>query len=162
MLLRQRPELDRPYCARLRSRKITRGMTMKLRLGILIFAGLLGSASQAFSHHSFAAEYDDKKVMTIKGKVTKLEWTNPHVRFFVDAADDKGAVTNWDLELMSVNTLTSAGWDRHTLNVGDVVTVQFYLAKDGSKRGNARGNVEVANGKKIFSAGDARGAGAER
>jgi len=76
--------------------------------------------------------------------------------------DDKGNVTNWDLELMSLNTLTRAGWDRHALNVGDVVTVTFYMAKDGSKRGNARGNVELANGKKIFSAGDARGTGAER
>ena len=127
---------------------------MKLRLGILLFAGLLGSAIQAFAHHSFAAEYDDKKVMTIKGKVTRLEWTNPHVRFYVDAADDKGALTNWDLELMSVNTLTRAGWDRHTLNVGEVVTVQFYLAKDGSKRGNARGSVVLADGRKVF-AGDA-------
>jgi hypothetical protein len=135
---------------------------MKLRLCILTIAGLLCPIAQAFAHHSFAAEYDEKKVMTIKGKVTKFEWTNPHVRFYVDVKDDKGNVTNWDLELMSVNTLTRAGWDRHALNVGDEVTVTFYLAKDGSKRGNARGNVELANGKKIFSAGDARGVGAER
>ena len=135
---------------------------MKLRLCILTIAGLLCPVVQSFAHHSFAAEYDAQKVMTIKGVVTKFEWTNPHVRFYVDVKDDKGALTNWDLELMSVNTLTRAGWDRHALNVGDQVTVTFYLAKDGSKRGNARGNVELANGKKIFSAGDARGPGAER
>jgi len=129
---------------------------MKLRLCLLMIIGLLCPVVQAFAHHSFAAEYDEKKVMTIKGKVTRFEWTNPHVRFYVDVKDDKGNVTNWDLELMSVNTLTRAGWDRHTLTVGDEVTVTFYLAKDGSTRGNARGNVELANGKKVFS-GDARG-----
>jgi hypothetical protein len=112
------------------------------------------SALAAFAHHSFAAEYDEKKVMTIKGVVTKLEWTNPHVRFYVDAKDEKGNVINWDLELMSVNTLSRAGWDRHTLKVGDPVTVTFYLAKDGSNRGNARGSVQLADGRKVF-AGDA-------
>jgi len=127
---------------------------MKLRIGTLVVALVLCSAARALAHHSFAAEYDDKKVMTIKGKVTKFEWTNPHVRFYVDAKDDKGVVANWDLELMSVNTLTRAGWDRHVLSVGDEVTVQFYLAKDGTKRGNARGSVVLADGRKIF-AGDA-------
>ena len=135
---------------------------MKLRLCVLTITAMLCTVVPSFAHHSFAAEYDAQKVMTIKGTVTKFEWTNPHVRFYVDVKDDKGNVTNWDLELMSLNTLTRAGWDRHTLNVGDVVTVTFYMAKDGSKRGNARGNVELANGKKIFSAGDARGTGAER
>jgi uncharacterized protein DUF6152 len=129
-------------------------MPMKLRLCVLTIAALLCPLVQAFAHHSFAAEYDEKKVMTIKGQVTKFEWTNPHVRFYVDAKDEKGNVTNWDLELMSVNTLSRAGWDRHALKVGDQVTVTFYLAKDGSKRGNARGSVELAGGRKIF-AGDA-------
>ena len=129
---------------------------MKLRLSVFAIAGLLCPVVQAFAHHSFAAEYDEKKVMTIKGVVTKLEWTNPHVRFYVDAKDEKGNVTNWDLELMSVNTLTRAGWDRHTLKVGEPVTVTFYLAKDGSKRGNARGSVELANGQKVFAGDGAR------
>src|SRR5678815_6074432 len=106
---------------------------MKIGTMVLTVVVMLCPFLKAFGHHSFAAEYDDKKVMTIKGKVTKFEWTNPHVRFYVDAKDDKGVVTNWDLELMSVNTLTRAGWDRHVLSVGDEVTVQFYLAKDGTK-----------------------------
>jgi hypothetical protein len=127
---------------------------MKLRLCILTVVGLLLPVVQSFAHHSFAAEYDEKKVMTIKGVVTKLEWTNPHVRFYVDVKDEKGIATNWDLELMSVNTLTRAGWDRHTLKVGEPVTVTFYMAKDGSKRGNARGSVQLADGRKVF-AGDA-------
>lgn len=115
---------------------------------------MLSVAATAFAHHSFSAEYDEKKVMTVVGVVTRLEWTNPHVRFYVDVKDEKGVVTNWDLELMSVNTLTRAGWDRHSLKAGDQVTVTFYLAKDGSKRGNARGSVQLADGRKIF-AGDA-------
>ena len=127
---------------------------MRLKLWALAFFCFLSSAVQMFAHHSFAAEYDEKKVMTIKGVVTKLEWTNPHVRFYVDAKDENGNVTNWDLELMSVNTLSRAGWDRHTLKVGEPVTVTFYLAKDGSKRGNARGSVQLADGRKVF-AGDA-------
>ena len=127
---------------------------MRLRFCALVTVWLLCSAVQSFAHHSFAAEYDEKKVMTIKGVVTKLEWTNPHVRFYVDAKDEKGAVINWDLELMSVNTLSRAGWDRHTLKVGDQVSVTFYLAKDGSNRGNARGSVVLGDGRKVF-AGDA-------
>lgn len=129
---------------------------MRLKLGVLMVAGLLCPALQAFAHHSFAAEYDEKKVMELKGVVTKFEWLNPHVRFYIDVTDEKGNVTNWDLELMSVNTLTRAGWTRKALKVGDRVTVTAYMAKDGSKRGNARGNVTLADGRKIF-AGNAVG-----
>jgi hypothetical protein len=110
---------------------------------------------QAFAHHSFAAEYDEKKVITLIGVVTKFEWMNPHVRFYVDVKDAAGVVTNWDLELMSPNTLKRAGWDSKALKVGDEVVVTAYMAKDGSKRGNARGSVTLADGRKIF-AGDAR------
>ena len=124
---------------------------MKFRLGIFAVAGLLCPVLQAFAHHSFAAEYDEKKVIVLKGVVTKLEWMNPHVRFYVDVKDEKGVVTNWDLELMSVNTLTRVGWTKRSLNVGDQVTVTAYMAKDGSKRGNARGNVTLADGRKIFA-----------
>ena len=129
---------------------------MKFRLCALTVVALLCPAVQALAHHSFAAEYDEKKVITLKGVVTKFEWTNPHVRFYVDVKDANGSVTNWDLELMSPNTLTRAGWDRHALNVGDEVTVTAYMAKDGTKRGNARGNVMLASGKKVYAAGDAR------
>ena len=124
---------------------------MKLRLVVLMVAGLLCPVLQAFAHHSFAAEYDEKRVIELKGVVTKFEWTNPHVRFYVDVKDDKGVVTNWDLELMSPNTLTRAGWTKRALKVGDQVTVTAYMSKDGSKRGNARGNVTLAGGRKIFA-----------
>jgi outer membrane usher protein FimD/PapC len=90
----------------------------------------------------------------VTGVVTKVEWTNPHVRFYVDVKDANGSVTNWDFELQSVNTLTRAGWTRHALQAGDVVTVVGYRARNGSHRANARGSVTKTDGTRLF-AGDA-------
>jgi len=106
-----------------------------------------------YAHHAFSAEYDVNRQIELRGLVTRVEWTNPHVRFYVDVEDDEGVVTNWDLELQSANTLTRAGWSRDSLGVGDRVVVNVYLAKDGSERGNARGNVTLADGSLLF-AGD--------
>jgi hypothetical protein len=126
---------------------------MKLRVCVLIGVVAMLGPALLLAHHAFSAEYDANKTIVLKGVVTKLEWTNPHVRFYVDVKDAKGT-TNWDLELQSVNTLTRNGWTRHALKVGDEVTVSAYLAKDGSNRANARGSVTLADGKKLF-AGDA-------
>jgi hypothetical protein len=93
--------------------------------------------------------------------VTKIEWTNPHVRIYVDVRDQRGAVVNWDLELQSVNTLTRAGWDRNFLKVGDGVTVEAWAARDGSRRGNARESITLADGRQIFAGERARGADEE-
>lgn len=119
--------------------------------------GVLASwcaASQGHGHHAFSAEYDVDKVLEVTGVVTLVEWTNPHVRFYLDVVDDDGGVTNWDFELQSVNTLTRAGWSRHALQPGDVVTVVGYLARNGANRANARGSVTKADGTRLF-AGDA-------
>jgi hypothetical protein len=113
--------------------------------------GLFWATGSAAAHHSWQAEYDPTKLLTLKGVVSKIEWTNPHVRIYVDVKDEKGAVVNWDLELQSVNTLTRAGWDRNLITVGDGVTVEAWVARDGSKRGNARENITLANGKKLFA-----------
>ena len=124
---------------------------MKSRLIVLIAGlGLVVTAAPIAAHHSFAAEYDAKQPVTLKGPVTKVEWTNPHARFYVDVKDDKGTVTNWNLELASPNVLTRQGWTRKSLNVGDVVTVEGSLAKDGSKMANAR-LVTLASGKRVFA-----------
>ena len=124
---------------------------MRGRFGVLAGAlGILVSAVSMVAHHSFAAEYDANKPVTLKGAVSKVEWTNPHARFYVDVKDDKGVVTTWNLELASPNVLTRNGWTRKSLNVGDVVTVQGSLAKDGSKMANAR-LVTLADGKKVFA-----------
>jgi len=112
--------------------------------------GLLVAALPAFAHHSFQAEYDADKPVTLKGTVTKVEWTNPHARFYVDVKDDSGKVTNWNLELASPNGLMRQGWTRHSLKVGDVVTVTGAMAKDGSNMANAR-TVTLADGRKVFA-----------
>lgn len=115
------------------------------------------SMRTALAHHSFAAEYDADKPITLTGTVSKVEWTNPHARFYVDVRDEKGVTTNWNLELASPNVLVRNGWSRRTLNVGDAVVVEGSLARDGSKMANAR-VVRLADGRRVFagsSGGDA-------
>ena len=125
---------------------------MRAKLGVLAaFAGLLVSAGPLLAHHSFAAEYDANQQVTLKGTVTKIEWTNPHSRFYIDVKDEKGALRNWNLELASPNALVRNGWTRKSLNVGDEVTVQGSAAKDGSTMANAR-VVTLADGRQVFAA----------
>ncbi len=131
---------------------------MRGKFALLVAAaGLLLSGGPALAHHSFAAEYDANQPLTLKGTVTKIEWTNPHARFYISVKDEKGALTDWNLELASPNGLVRNGWTRKTLNVGDEVTVQGSAARDGSKMANAR-VVTLANGRQVFagsSGGDA-------
>jgi len=124
-------------------------MIRVLTIGMVILAAPL------LAHHSFAAEYDEKKPVTLKGVVTKVEWANPHARFYVDVKDDKGNVTNWNLELASPNVLVRNGWKRNSLQVGDAVEVSGSQAKDGSNMANARA-VTLSDGRKVFagSSGD--------
>jgi hypothetical protein len=123
---------------------------MKAAYALLVAGIGLLAPMGAYAHHSFAAEYDAKKPVTLKGTVTKVEWTNPHARFYVDVKDDSGNVTNWNLELASPNVLMRNGWTRHSLAVGDQVTVEGAQAKDGSQMANAR-TVVLADGKKVFA-----------
>ena len=126
------------------------------RLATIAIALPLASAALS-AHHSFAAQYDATKPVEMRGTVTKVEWTNPHARFYVDVKDEKGVVTNWNLELASPNVLRRNGWTRTSLNVGDEVTVEGALAKNGTKMANAR-VVKLADGRKVFagsSGGDA-------
>jgi len=106
----------------------------------------------AMAHHSFSAEYDAKKPVTLKGVITKVEWTNPHVYFYIDVEDDNGKVTNWALEMGPPNGLQRAGWTRNTMNIGDEVIVDGVLAKDGSHQANARSVTMAATGKKLGAA----------
>ncbi|MBV8728251.1 MAG: hypothetical protein JO336_00435 [Acidobacteriia bacterium] len=115
------------------------------------FAVVLGLASvPAIAHHSFAAEYDSAKPVTLTGTVTKVEWMNPHARFYLDVKDEAGKVTNWEFELGSPNGLMRRGWTRNSLKEGDTVTVAGSLAKDGSKLANAR-TVKLSDGKEVFA-----------
>ena len=124
---------------------------MTSRFCILVAGlGLLVSAVPVLAHHSFEAEYDAKKPVEVKGMVTKMEWMNPHARFYVDMKDENGKVTNWNFELGSPNVLKRQGWARDSLKVGDMVSVEGYLAKDGSNLANAR-RVTLADGRKVFN-----------
>ena len=119
---------------------------MKARVGVsLASLGLLAAVAPLYAHHSFAAEYDNTKPIALTGTVTKVEWMNPHARFYLDMKDDKGAVTNWEFELGSPNGLARRGWTRTSMKVGDQIIVDGYVAKDGSNLANAR-NVKLADG----------------
>ena len=109
----------------------------------------VGLAIPVLAHHSFDAEYDRTKNITLNGTVTKVEWTNPHARFYIDVTDASGKVINWNLELGSPNGLRRQGWTRDALKIGDQVTVAASLARDGSKMANAR-NITLEDGKRVL------------
>jgi len=125
-------------------------MKSKLIAVVVAGLGLLLCTVPMLAHHSFAAEYDSAKPITLTGTVTKVEWMNPHARFYIDVKDEKGEMNNWELELGSPNGLMRQGWTRNSLKKGDQVTISGSLAKDGSKLANAR-TVKLADGRQVFA-----------
>src|SRR5580693_5386179 len=132
---------------------------MKTKWMGLLAGSLIMAAVPVFAHHSFSAEYDRSKPIQLKGTVTKVEWMNPHARFYLDVKDDSGKVTNWEFELGSPNGLMRQGWTRNSMKIGDTINVQGSLAKDGSNLANAR-TVKLTDGRKLF-AGSASETGRE-
>lgn len=113
--------------------------------------GLLGAAA-ASAHHSFAAQFDADKPVTLTGSVTRVEWLNPHIYFYVDVTDeDTGNVTEYAFEMGSPNTLIRQGWSRDSLKPGDVVTVDGSLARNGTPLVNAQSVVLTATGRRMFA-----------
>ncbi len=122
-----------------------------MKASLTVFAGgvLLLAALPVLAHHSVAAEFDRSKQFTVTGKVTKVEWANPHIWFYV-AVDESGKSVQYQFEGAPPNTLRRQGWTRNSMQEGDTVTVQAMRAKDGTNTGNA-GSVTLANGKKLFA-----------
>jgi hypothetical protein len=121
-----------------------------MRLKILAFCvGLLG-AMPVWAHHSFAAEYDSSKPVKLTGAITKVDWTNPHVYFFIDVKDpDTGRVANWAFEMAAPAVLQRSGWKRSSMTIGDLVIVEGTRAKDGGTHGNARSVTLASTGQKL-------------
>ena len=99
---------------------------MAVTLRIMAAGVVLCWAFPAFAHHSFEVEYDPKKPIEAEGVIAKVEWTNPHMRIYVDVADEKGVVTTWNLELGSPNSVLRRGWKRADLNVGQKISFKGY------------------------------------
>lgn len=109
----------------------------KLILSALAVSAMFVGVREAKAHHSFAAEFDRNKPIKLEGVVTKVEWTNPHVWVYVNVKGADGKVTNWGAEFGPPHGLQNSGWRRDTLKVGDVVTLNGSMAKNGSNRMNA-------------------------
>ena len=124
---------------------------MKNKALVTVTAGLCLSMASfpGIAHHSFAAQFDADKPIELTGTVTKVEWRNPHAWFYIDVEDESENVTNWGMELASPNLLMRKGWSRSSMNVGDDVTVEGFLARDGSNTGNARVITLNATGKTL-------------
>jgi hypothetical protein len=122
-------------------------MTAKV---LALTVALLLPAAAVGAHHGFSSEYDEKKPVTLTGMVSKIEWMNPHARFYIDVKDSSGKVTNWNFELASVNSLRRNGWTQFTLKVGDVVTASGYAALSGVPMANASA-VKLADGTRLFA-----------
>jgi len=132
-------------------------MRRKLLAVSVLCAALLLSAVPLVAHHSFAAEYDNNKPIKFSGKVTKVEWLNPHIYVYVDVKDNSGSTVNYAVEGGAPNGLFRQGWRKDTLKVGDTLSVEGFLAKDGSNTVNARTWL-LPDGKKVF-AGNAEDGG---
>jgi hypothetical protein len=123
---------------------------VRLTIAYILVAVFLCGSQRLVAHHSIAGEFDPSKTVTLKGQVTKIEWTNPHARIYVDVAQPNGTAVNWNVELAAVSALARNGWTRSALKVGDTVTVDGIHARSGAPIANAR-SVVLPDGRKVLS-----------
>jgi hypothetical protein len=120
------------------------------KMFLAVLFALVAAAVPLAAHHSFAAEFDGTKPVKLDGILTKQEWANPHIWLYLDVKDANGNVVKWQCEGGAPNGLVRNGWSRDTLKVGDQISIDGWLAKDGSKTCNAR-SVKTADGKRVFA-----------
>jgi hypothetical protein len=117
----------------------------------LLASGLLLTPAAAWAHHSFGAEYDSDKPVTLTGVVTRIDWTNPHFHFYLDVKDSDGKMANWKFEGYPPTVLTRTGWKKDvTMKIGDTITVYALRARDGTNWAHSR-QITFADGKKLYS-----------
>ena len=124
---------------------------MRTSLALVFSLGLLLAATPTRAHHSFAAEFDANVPVKVTGTITKVEWANPHVWFYLDVTDETGEVSNWAMEMGGVSGLLRRGWRRDSMKVGDVVTVDGFRARNGRDIGNAAAVVLTGTGQRLFA-----------
>ena len=136
-------------------------MRTKLVSAVAGAALLLAAAAPIFAHHSFAAEFDAKQPVKLRGTVTKMEWINPHSWIHIDVKKDDGTVEHWMVEGGAPNALLRRGWNKNSLPAGTEILVEGFRAKDGAFRANGR-DITFPDGKKLFVGSSGTGAPDER
>src|SRR5436190_20155452 len=119
---------------------------------LILISVVLLSVAPARAHHAFATEFDAKKPVTMKGIVTKIDWANPHVWFYLNIKTESGLIENWGFEMGGPNSLRNSGWTRETMKIGDEIIVDGSLAKNGSRNVNAKNVTMASTGKKLGAA----------